>query len=115
MNHQTNRRSWLSIVMTVLITACAFSMGVSPLQAKGGKTKVTDLSGIVPTITGIEVVNGQLVASGVATAIVKGQIVTSNFKAHSTLHLRKTSAVRLPPDVQFWICHSVPSTSTCWA
>jgi len=81
MNHQTNRRSWLSIVMTVLITACAFSMGVSPLQAKGGKTKVTDLSGIVPTITGIEVVNGQLVASGVATAIVKGQIVTSNFRA----------------------------------
>jgi len=80
MKYPISRRSWLSIVTTVLVTACVFSIGVSPLEAKGGK-RVTDLSNVVPTITSIAVVDGQLIASGVATAIVKGQTVTSPFTA----------------------------------
>jgi len=73
------RRAWLSFVTTLLITASAFSIGVSPIEAKGPRR--TDLNNVVPTITSVDVVNGQLVASGVATAIIKGQTFTTPFKA----------------------------------
>src|SRR5678815_1628746 len=72
-----SRRSWLSLVTT--ITACAFALTVSPVQAKP-KNRVTNLN-ITPVVNSITVDNGQLVASGIATVIVKGQTFTSPFTA----------------------------------
>jgi hypothetical protein len=86
MKYLINRRSWLSSATNmIIISACVLALGNAPLQAKPGK-KVTDLS-INPVIQSVAVVNGQLIASGTATAIVKGTTVTSPFTAPVTLRL----------------------------
>src|SRR5262249_15548586 len=65
--------------------ACVLTLGVSPIQAKMGP-KTNNLN-ITPTVTSLSVENGQLVASGIATVIVKGQTYTSPFTAPVSIGL----------------------------
>lgn len=73
-----NRRSWLGRTAASLFTlALAFTMGSPTAQAKPRPSSLN----IVPTINSISVQNGQLVATGTATATVKGQTTTVPFTA----------------------------------
>jgi hypothetical protein len=75
----SNRRTWLARTAASLLSiTIAFAIGSSTSQAA---PRPSDVSNIVPTIESISVQNGQLVASGTATAVVKGKTYTSPFTA----------------------------------
>jgi hypothetical protein len=84
-----NRRSWFTLTTSVIITAFMFVAGVSNTQAKPGKGKgpFNNTVDLTPTINSLQLVDGQLVASGTVTANVKGQTVTAPFTAPVTLAL----------------------------
>jgi hypothetical protein len=85
MKSSLNRRSWLArTAATLLSLTVAFAIGSPSAQAK---PRPSDISNIVPTIESISVQNGQLVASGTATATVKGETYTSPFTAPVTIAL----------------------------
>ena len=73
-----NRRSWLGRTAASLFTlAIAFAIGIPNGQAAPRPSSLN----IVPTINSISIQDGQLVASGTATATVKGQTTTVPFTA----------------------------------
>lgn len=79
-----NRRSWLGKTAASLMSiAAALALGLPSAQAKPRPSSLN----IVPTINSISVQNGQLVASGTATATVKGQTTTVPFTAPVTIAL----------------------------
>jgi hypothetical protein len=67
----TSRRSWLSVVFSGLVIALTL--------ASARATSAQNNINLIPTISNISVVNGQLVASGTATATLNGQTYTRNF------------------------------------
>ncbi|HUS36107.1 MAG TPA: hypothetical protein VM680_12220 [Verrucomicrobiae bacterium] len=78
MKDSLNRRTWLGRTAASLFTlAIAFAIGAPNSQAKPRPSSLN----IVPTINNISVQNGQLVATGTATATVKGQTTTVPFTA----------------------------------
>jgi hypothetical protein len=78
MKGSLNRRTWLGRTAASLFTlAIAFAIGAPTAQAKPRASSLN----IVPTIQSISVQNGQLVATGTATATVKGQTTTVPFTA----------------------------------
>ena len=80
-----NRRTWLGRTAASLLSiTIAFAIGAPSSQAK---PRSSDIGNIVPTIKSISVQNGQLVASGTATAVVKGKTTTSPFTAPVTIAL----------------------------
>src|SRR3954465_6344939 len=66
-----NRRSWLSIVVSGL--AAALTLGSAAVADPQNSIN------LVPTISRIDVVNGQLLASGTATTTLNGQTFTRSF------------------------------------
>ena len=73
-----NRRTWLGRTAAGLLSvAVAFAIGLPSSQAAPRPSGLN----VVPTINSISVQNGQLVASGTATATVKGKTYTSPFTA----------------------------------
>jgi hypothetical protein len=78
MKGSLNRRTWLGRTAASLFTlAIAFAIGIPNGQAAPRPSSLN----IVPTINSISVQNGQLVASGTATATVKGETTTVPFTA----------------------------------
>ncbi len=68
----TNRRTWLRTFVSGLFLAITFA-SVRPATAAANNIN------LVPTISQISVVNGQLVAAGTATATINGQTFTRSF------------------------------------
>jgi hypothetical protein len=66
-----SRAAALLLVMALLVMVVA--PGVQAVS------KGNNLQGVVPTITSINIVNGQLLASGFVTAIIKGKTYTAPF------------------------------------
>src|SRR5689334_18720497 len=84
MEGSLNRRSWLArSAASLLSIAIACAIGLPHAQAAPRPSSLS----VVPTINNISVQNGQLVASGTATATVKGQTTTVPFTAPVTLAL----------------------------
>jgi hypothetical protein len=78
MKGSLNRRTWLGRTAASLFTlAIAFAVGTPTAQAAPRPSSLN----IVPTINSISVQDGKLVASGTATATVKGQTTTVPFTA----------------------------------
>jgi len=70
-----SRRSWLAKAGTLFAAASILMLGAPSGLAKPRPTKLN----VIPTITSVDLVNGELVASGNVTAIIKGQTVTRAF------------------------------------
>ena len=68
------RRLYSRASATFTLVACALSLLATQVQA----ARPSSIS-VVPTITSITVNNGQLLASGIATAVIKGQTYTAPF------------------------------------
>ena len=75
MKNIISRRSWLQKSTMAALVAFGISFAVPTAEAK---QTVANLN-ITPTITGIDLVDGQLVASGNVTATVRNQVVTQSF------------------------------------
>jgi hypothetical protein len=75
MKNIVSRRSWLKETAMAALIALGIGFAVPIAQAK---QTVADLN-ITPNITGIDLVDGQLVASGNVTATVKDQVITESF------------------------------------
>jgi hypothetical protein len=84
MEGSLNRRSWLGKTAASLLSiAVACAIGLPRVQAAPRPSSLS----VVPTINSISVQNGQLVATGTATATVKGNTTTVPFTAPVTLAL----------------------------
>ncbi|MBA3570334.1 MAG: hypothetical protein H0W28_13595 [Pyrinomonadaceae bacterium] len=70
-----NRFVSLGVAIAVLSMTVGLPLSAPNASAKQGTNSIN----VVPTITSLSVVNGQLVASGTATAVIKGQTVTAPF------------------------------------
>ena len=82
MEGSLNRRSWLARSAASLFSiAAACAIGLPQAKAAPRPSSLN----VVPTINSISVQNGQLVASGTATATVKGQTTTVPFTAPVTI------------------------------
>jgi hypothetical protein len=86
MNSVTNRRTWLRATTSLIMTCLLLGAGVQ-VHAKKVRTS-PDAINLVPTVNAVSVQNGQLVATGTATATVGGQTVTVPF----TVPLKITTA-----------------------
>jgi hypothetical protein len=83
MKGSSNRRTWLGKTAALFSIAVAFAIGLPNAQAKPANNSIN----LIPTINSLSVVNGQLVASGTATAIIKGKTYTTPFKAPVNISL----------------------------
>jgi hypothetical protein len=71
--HQTRRQAF------ALLASISFLIGFAFPQAEAAKKPKPTSIDLIPTITSVSIANGQLVASGTATATVKGTTTTVPF------------------------------------
>ena len=71
-----SRRSWIQ--STALAALVSIGLGFTSLTSEAAKKTVANVH-VVPTITGLVLTNGQLLASGNVVAEISGQVVTQSF------------------------------------
>src|SRR4051812_17565307 len=76
-NHGMAGRRRLGSLM-VLLTTLLLTLGSSAAEAK---PKPANTVSVIPTIQSVSIQNGQLVAQGVATALIRGRSYTAPFSA----------------------------------